>query len=275
MSKPIARLSKPFRNSLGIGASAIAALALTVGAGLSLMDRPSAYAAGEEFSGTQKQAIEQIVRDYLLNNPEIMLEVQQAFEAKMDAQREAHMAAALSAEAGALFHAKAAPSVGAADADVTVVEFFDYNCGYCRRAIKDIAALVEGDKKVRVVFKEFPIFGADSEAAARVAIAAKEQGRYWDVHRALFEHGGKVNEASALAIAKKLGLDMDKLKADMVSDATTAEITEVRDLAEKMGIQGTPHFFVGDKIIPGAPEDLLDQLKARVAQVRKDGCSVC
>jgi protein-disulfide isomerase len=226
-------------------------------------------------SDPDRARIEAIVKDYLLRNPEILLEMQQAYETRMEAKREQQMSEALVSNKAEIFRSSNTPFAGNADGDVTVVEFFDYNCGYCRRAIGDIAKLIDTDKNVRFVFKEFPIFGKESEAAARVAIAAKAQGKYWEVHRGLFEHEGKVNEASAIAVAARAGLDMEKLKADMASPETMQEIAAVHELAEKMGIQGTPHFIIGDKVIPGAPEDLYDQLVTNIGDVRKNGCAIC
>ena len=223
----------------------------------------------------ERAKIESVVRDYLINNPEIMLDVQNALEAKMEAKRTSDMAGALKAQAQNLYKATSSPSIGAADADVTVVEFFDYNCGYCRRAMPDLIKLTGADPKVKLVFKEFPIFGADFEAAAKVAIASGKQGKYWEVHKGLFEHEGKLNEEVALSVAQGLGLDMTKLKADMGSPETLKEIDDTKKLAESLGIQGTPHFFVGEQVIPGAPEDLFDQLQTRIADVRKSGCSIC
>jgi protein-disulfide isomerase len=223
----------------------------------------------------ERAKIESVVRDYLLANPDIMLEVQNALELKMETQRTAQMAGALKAQAQNLYRATTSPSIGASEADVTVVEFFDYNCGFCRRAMPDIIKLTSGDPKVKFVFKEFPIFGKDSEAAARVAIAAGQQGKYWEVHKGLFEHEGKLNEETALSVAQSVGLDMTKLKEDMISPATDKELADTQKLAESLGIQGTPHFFVGEQVIPGAPEDLLVQLQSKVADVRKSGCSIC
>ncbi len=223
----------------------------------------------------EKARIETIVRDYLMNNPEIMLDVQNALDIKMEAKRTAQMAGALKEQGANLYKAPGSPSVGAADANVTVVEFFDYNCGYCRRAMPDIVKLTAADPKVKVVFKEFPIFGADSEAAAKVAIASVKQGKYWEVHKGLFEHEGKLNEESALSVAQGVGLDMTKLKADMAAPETLKELDDTKKLAESLGIQGTPHFFVGEQVIPGAPEDLIDQLQSKIADVRKSGCSIC
>lgn len=238
-------------------------------------DASSATAEASGVSDAERARIEGVVKEYLLKNPEILIEMQQTLEAKMDEQRTAQMAGALKENAQSLYKAPNTPFVGAENPEVTVVEFFDYNCGFCRRAMPDIAKLTAGDPKLKFVFKEFPIFGKDSEAVARVAIAAKNQGKYWEVHKALFEHDGKLNEESALQVAGSVGLDMEKLKADMAAPETQKEIDETRQLAEKLGIQGTPHFFIGEQVIPGAPEDLYDQLQSKIADIRKSGCSIC
>ncbi len=238
-------------------------------------DAGADLATGGDVSVAERSKIEGVVRDYLLKNPEILAEVQGAYEAKQDEQRTVQMAGALKENAQSLYKTTSSPFVGAAEPDVTVVEFFDYNCGFCRRAMPDIIKLTSGDPKVKFVFKEFPIFGKDSEAAARAALAAGKQGKYWEMHKALFEHDGKLTEESALSVAQGLGLNVEKLKADMSSAETSKEIEETRQLAEKLGIQGTPHFFVGDQVIPGAPEDLHDQLQSKIADVRKSGCSIC
>ena len=146
-----------------------------------------------------------------------------------------------------------ADTAGNPNGDITVVEFFDYNCGYCKRGLHDVIKLVESDPKVRVVFKELPILSKGSEEASRVAIAAGRQGKYWDMHKAMLEAKGQMNEANALAIATKLGLDIDKLKKDMASPEVEAEIKKSEALAKKMGVNGTPHFLVGDRAIPGRP----------------------
>ena len=115
-----------------------------------------------------------------------------------------------------------------------------------------------------------------TDEAARAALAARKQGKYWEFHRAMLEQKGQANEAAALKIAEKLGLDVARLKADMASDEIKAEIAKVRDLAQRLGINGTPHFLVGDRSIPGAPENLFEQLSEDVAEIRKSGgCKIC
>ncbi len=232
-------------------------------------------AASSAFNPDQTKSIEKIVREFLLKHPEILLDVQAALEKKMELARNARMEKSLAANAELLFKDANAAYTGNPKGDVTVVEFFDYNCGYCKRALIGVTKLIEDDKNVKVVFKELPIFGKESEDAARVALAARVQGKYWQVHKDLLSTPGRANEAKALRIAAKHGLDMTRLKADMKSPATTKTIEEVRQLAENMGINGTPHFFVGNRMIPGAPDDLLAQLKKHVSTIRKEGCSIC
>jgi protein-disulfide isomerase len=225
------------------------------------------------FSPEQRTAIEEIVKSYLLQNPEILIDVQQALEQRMEEQRTASLSKAMKENADDLYKDARTPVAG--KGEVTVVEFFDYNCGFCKRAIGDVAKLVESHSNVRVVFKEFPIFGADSEGAARVALAAGMQGKYWEVHKAIFEAEGKHSAATSLKIAEALGLDMEKLKADMNSPEVDAEIKAVRELADRLGVNGTPHFFVGEKVIPGAPEDLYAILEQHVKEVQQNGCAIC
>ncbi|KUO58385.1 MAG: disulfide bond formation protein DsbA [Alphaproteobacteria bacterium BRH_c36] len=236
---------------------------------------PAAGAATAAFSSDQKAGIEAIIKDYLLANPEILLEVQSKLEAKMEKQQEERLKTAIKSNADELYRRADAPSAGDPKGDITVVEFFDYNCGFCKRGFSEVSKLIEKDKKVRVVFKELPILSKGSEEASRVALAAKKQGKYWEMHSALLTYRGSVDGESALKIAAKLGLDAEKLKADMDSAEVTGEIDKVRELAQKMGINGTPHFLVGDRTIAGAPENLYEQIEAHVTDLRKNGCEVC
>ena len=193
----------------------------------------------------------------------------------MDKIQAERMAVAIKENADELFRPAGSPIVGNAKGDVTVIEFFDYNCGYCKKAFTRPRQADGQGQAGRVILKEFPILSKGSEEASRVALAAKMQGKYWEFHRAMLESQGQANEASALRVAEKLGLDMARLKKDMASAEVKKEIDDTRQLATKMGIQGTPHFIVGDRIIPGAPENLAELLGKHVADVRKEGCKVC
>ena len=253
-----------------------ATLALGQGAPQSSQEGASAAApAVSAFSPEQKKELEAIIKDILMNNPEILMEAQTALETKMEKIQSERMAVAIKDNSAEIFRPAASPVVGNSNGDVTVIEFFDYNCGYCKKALPDVARLIDKDRKVKLIPKEFPILAKGSEEASRVALAAKAQGKYWEFHRAMLESQGQANEASALRIAEKLGLDMARLKKDMASPEVKKEIDDTRKLAAKLGIQGTPHFLVGEHIIPGAPENLGELLAQNVKDVRKDGCKVC
>ncbi|MBO0766437.1 MAG: DsbA family protein [Hyphomicrobiaceae bacterium] len=240
---------------------------------------PSATApssAAPVVSAERRKEIEAVIKDYLTNNPEILLEMQTALEAKMDKVQAERTAAVIKNNAAEIFHPAFSGVVGNPKGDVTMIEFFDYNCGYCRRAVNDVTKLVDKEKAVKLILKEFPILSKGSEEASKVALAVKMQGnKYWEFHRAMLESQGQANEATALRTAEKVGVDMAKLKKDMASPEIKKEIDDTRALAQKLGIQGTPHFMIGDRIIPGAPENLLERMTELVGEVRQEGCKVC
>lgn len=259
-------------------AAALAAFALAP-VGVLAQDKapaaPQAAPAGaptSTFSADQKAEIQRIIKDYLIANPEVFLEVQQALESKMEQAQAEKLKLALAAHADALYRDPEAPVAGDPKGDVTIVEFFDYNCGYCKRGFQDLARFMKEDPKVRVVLRELPILSKGSEEASRVALAARMQGKYWEFHAAMLAQKGQADMASALKVAEKAGLDMGKLKTDLAAPGIDAQIKKVRELAQTLGINGTPHFLVGDRSIPGAPQDLFEQLKSDVAAIRKSGC---
>lgn len=268
------------RRNAAIASAALAAFAFAAAPGyLKAQDKPAqpaaAAAPASTFSAEQKSEIQRIIKDYLIANPEVFLEIQAALESKMEQVQAEKLKSALAAHADQLYRDPEAPVAGNPKGDVTVVEFFDYNCGYCKRGFSDVAQLIKDDAKVKVVFRELPILSKGSEEAAQVALAARMQGKYWEFHSAMIQHKGQADMASALKLAEKAGLDMNRLKADVKSEAVTSEIKKVRELAQTLGINGTPHFLVGDRSIPGAPQDLLGQLKSDIAEVRKSGCISC
>jgi protein-disulfide isomerase len=228
------------------------------------------------FSAEQKKEIEAIIKDYLVNNPEVLMEANTALESKMEKLQSERMAAAVKENSSELFRPAASPIVGNSKGDVTIIEFFDYNCGYCKKAFPDIAKLIDSDKQLKLILKEFPILAPGSEEASRVALAAKAQGKYWEFHRAMLANQGLANEAAALRVAEKIpGIDMARLKRDMASPEVKQEIDSTHKLALKMGIQGTPHFIIGEHVIPGAPDNLTELIAKDVTAVRKEGCKVC
>jgi protein-disulfide isomerase len=223
--------------------------------------------------GLEQARLEKSVHSYLTKNPEILVEMTTELDKRQAAEQAEQQKKAISDNADAIFRSPVSHVAGNPDGDVSVVEFFDYNCGYCRRALPDVVKLVKDDGKVRLVLKELPIFGEDSEAASKYALAAANQGKYFEMHQKLFSEPGKADKDKALRIAKELGLDIDKLEKDSQSDDIKKALAEAKDLAQKLNLQGTPLYLIGDHVLPGAPDDLYDQLKANVAEVREKGCA--
>ena len=234
---------------------------------------PSAFAAGS-FDDAQKKEIGEIVRQYLMDNPEVLLDVSQALEAKQKAQEEDQRSGVLQSSAKDIFHSPADFVAGNPKGDVTMVEFFDYNCGWCKKGYPEVMSLIEKDKNLRLVLKEFPIFGGDSDYAAMAALAAKRQNKYWELHQALFAHEGKVTKEVVDELAVKQGIDMAKLKSDMKDPALAQEIAATHALAQSLAINGTPAFIIDDKVSPGYLP--ADGLSAMIEGVRAGGgCKLC
>lgn len=230
---------------------------------------PSSTRSG--FTEEQKADLGLIIREYLLAHPEMMLEMQQAFDEKQKKERSAKVSASIAEIAKAPDNSVA----GRVDGDVTIVEFFDFNCEYCKRALPQIQQLIRSDNKLRVVLIDLPFKAKGSEEASKVALAAKRQGKYWEFYQAMLGNQGLANEVSALKVAGSLGLDMDRLKSDMMSDAIKGELDHAKGLAENVGVLGTPHFLAGDKSFAGAPDDLQGRLQAIASDIRKNGCTNC
>lgn len=209
------------------------------------------------------QAVEQIVRSYILENPEIIEEALIALQAKRTAEETAMASQALAANADALFNTASDYSVGPDNAPVTVVEFFDYRCGFCKRSADWAMALPEVyDGQVRVVFKELPILSAESEKAALAALAAGKQGKYLEMHMALMEldNSSGFDTAAIDGAAKFAGVDVAKMRADMNSVDIQRQLAEMTGLARTLGISGTPNFVVGTALVPGADENMVRAL---------------
>jgi protein-disulfide isomerase len=246
---------------------------LAIGLAFAIATTPLPALAGG-FSDAQKGEIGAIVRDYLIKNPQVMREVFAELERVENAEKEVTAKSGIIESRSELFKSKHSFVAGNAEGDVTMIEFFDYNCGYCKRAFPDVMTLIKSDPKLRVVIKEFPILGKGSMFAARAAIASKAQDKYWDFHVAMMESKGSLNENSVMQIAAKTGLNTDKLRTDMDAENVKQEIAESHMLANRLGINGTPSFIIDDRLIPGALG--LDQLRSQIAEVREGGgCKVC
>ncbi|MGL4967877.1 MAG: DsbA family protein [Inquilinus sp.] len=214
----------------------------------------------------QKEAIEQVVRDYIRAHPEIVVEALDAYQAKKDEEERSAKAQTLTSRAEEIFRSASSPVIGNAQGDVTLVEFFDYQCGYCKRAQPDLERLVKQDSGLKVVLKEFPILGPASVTAARASLAAQKQGKYLEFHTKMMGLKGQLTDDVIYETAKQVGLDLDKLKQDMNDPSVVAELRANMDLAEALGVQGTPAFVINDQIIPGAVG--FDALKSQIDKDR-------
>ncbi len=233
----------------------------------------SAPVQAAEFSDAQKAEIQAIVKDYLVQNPQILRDMAQALQEADRAAEDKQRGEALAANKDAMFKDEGDFVAGNPKGKITLVEFFDYNCSYCKHSFPSVLSLVEKDKDLRIVLKELPIFGGDSDYAARAAIAAKAQGKYWELHQALFKHEGKVTAAAVDEAAKAVGIDVAKMKADMKSDAVKAKLAQNEVLARAMAFTGTPAFVLDDVVIPGAVP--LEGLEQTLKDVRDRGCKFC
>lgn len=213
-------------------------------------------------------ALEQAIHDYILAHPEVIAESLQKFQQQQEqAQKQAH-AQAVKDLKPKLVNEPASPVLGNPAGDVTVVEFLDYRCPYCKAMHQSIADMIAADGNVRVVVKEFPILGDDSLFAARAALAAGKQGKYSEMHTALMTFKGKLSAKDVENIALGLALDVAKLKEDMAAPEVDQELQQNYNLAETLGINGTPAFIIGDTLIPGAIK--LEDLKAHIAKARAE-----
>lgn len=223
-------------------------------AALLLAALPAAAPAAEVFSDAQKAAIEQILRDYYLEHPEALIEAFQRAQATLRAQQQDAAKRMVVDRRGDLVADPQAPVAGNAQGDVTIVEFFDYRCAYCKKAHPGMAGLLADEPGVRFVHKQLPVLGPDSIFAARAALASQAQGRYLAFHDAMMAASGALTNEAVFAIAHQVGLDRARLARDMASPEVEAALAKNAALAKALGINGTPSFVVGDTMIPGVAE---------------------
>jgi protein-disulfide isomerase len=254
----IARMTKFTRIAAG----------LLFGAALSA----SAYAA--QFNNEQKAEMGEIIKNYLMEHPEVIREALRELEKRQAQEEAAAQTAAIAENASEIFRNKGDLVAGNPEGKVTLVEFFDYNCGYCKRAFPDVLKMIESDPDLRVVLKEFPILGSGSVYASQAALASRKQNKYWEFHLALISREGHVDEAAVDEVAKSVGLDVEKLKQDMKAQEVQDTLAANMKLSEALRLQGTPAFIVDQTFIPGAIG--FDGLMAAVKKVRDSGgCQVC
>lgn len=233
-------------------------------------------AQAQGLSAEQRTAVVELIKETLLKNPELIQEALVELErrnqvAQVEAQRNA-----LAAEKASLIDPASSMIAGNPQGDVTLIEFMDYNCGFCKRAMEDVRALAKDDPKLKLVIKDFPILGPDSVEASRVAIAVKNQlqgPKYWEFHLKLMSAKGRVNGAKALEIAREAGADIERVKKEMEAPATRAVIEQTVALGDRLGLTGTPAFIVGDEVVFGAVGQAA--LKQKIEAVRKCGKATC
>ena len=215
-----------------------------------------------------QQAVEQVVEQYIRAHPEVIEQTLQALQAKREAQERERVRNLIATKQAELLNDPNSPVSGNLEGDVTVVEFFDYRCGYCKRVAGAVTQLQQDDPNVRVVYKDYPILGEASVLAARAALASKAQGKHVAFHEALLASKNELTQETIFNIATAVGLDKERLNTDMQNPTLQEVIEGNRALARELGINGTPGFIIGTELVPGALE--LKDLKNLIRQVRKE-----
>jgi len=242
-------------------------LLATTTLGLALIaNAPTSAQAQSPLTAEQTKAVQELIEKTLIENPEIIANAMAALKAKQVADMEKAQKAAILANQEIL-HQSDGFTMGAADPKYYMVEFFDYNCGYCRAAFPDVQHIAQSEKDTQIVIKELPVLGPEIQDVSRLAIASREQGKYVEYHTAMMTSRGRLNETSALNIAKDLGLDTEKLKKDAKSDKVATVIMRNHAIANALGIRGTPAFIIGDTLFPGKVD--ADTLSGALAEQRK------
>ncbi len=228
---------------------------------------PARIASPGASLSSDKAALGKTIREYLLANPEVLVEAMQELERKQDSQRDSQAQKAIQENQRELLRDPDSPIAGNPDGDVTVVEFNDYQCPYCKRAHAAVKSTLAADGKVKLVLKDLPILGEPSRIAALAALAARAQGKHLALHNALMEYGGKIDRDKIMEIARSVGLDMDRLQKDMDDPKLKQIIERNMALASALGVRGTPAFVVGNQFVPGAVD--AESLKQLIADARK------
>ena len=223
-----------------------------------------------------RSAVEAIVKDYLMKHPEVITDAITAMQAKQEADAADRQKKSVAENEDAILNAPQNAVLGNPKGDVTLVEFFDYNCGYCKRGLGDMVKLLKTDKNLKVVLRDYPILTPGSIEAANVALAVKNQiqgDKFFAFHQELLGTRGAVGKDRALEVAQSAGVDMNKLQADMQAPALRKDLASNLQLGETLGINGTPSYVIGNEIVPGAVG--YDALKDKIDSMRKCGQTVC
>jgi protein-disulfide isomerase len=228
-------------------------------------------AGAQSFNDAQRGEIERIVKDYLVAHPEVLQEAMSELEKRQSAAELEKQVAGVKQNKEVLFNSAHQVTLGNPKGDVTMVEFFDYNCGFCKKAMGDMLTLLKTDPNLKVVLKEYPVLGPGSLEAAQVAVAARMQDKtgkkYLDFHQRLLGGHGPADKARALAAAKESGFDMARLEKDMGSDEVRETLKENMKVADAIGLNGTPSYIIGSDVVIGAQG--YDVLKEKVDAARK------
>ncbi len=226
----------------------------------------AAMASADELSDSD---VKRLALEAIMENPEIIMQAIQLLQQREDQAKAEAIGNVLENQRELLEQDPNAPVIGNREGDVTVVEFFDYNCPYCKRAASVVKNVIAGDSEVRVVYREWPILGEGSDFAARAALASRNQGKYEEFHWALMALNGRATEASVLKVVRELGLDEDQLRVDMEAPEVDAHIQVSMELARQLGFSGTPSFVIGDALAPGLiAEDEMTRLIEAVRDAR-------
>ncbi|MCP9448856.1 MAG: DsbA family protein [Nitrospira sp.] len=215
-------------------------------------------------SASSHHLTDAVIERYIRAHPEVIVQSLQAMEAKRRAELQERQKVALTTKQDELLHDPSSPVSGNPKGEITLVEFYDYRCGYCKRAASAVTQLQKEDPRVRVVYKDFPILGEPSELAAKAALASQAQGKHQVFHEALLASHADMTKDEILKIAAGVGLDVKRLEADMADPQWQAVIDKNRALAEELGISGTPGFIVGTELVPGMLD--LDGLKELIVR---------
>jgi protein-disulfide isomerase len=251
-------------------------LAAVAGFGLALALAGSAATRAADITPDQRTAFEAIVRDYILKNPEILQEALAELERRQQDAQHVAQKQMVANEKAALVNSPHHSVVGNPAGDVTLVEFFDYNCSFCKRSLGDVVELTKSDPRLRVILKDFPVLGPDSVEASQVALAVRQQlkgDKYLEFHAKLMASKGRVGKERAIVVAKELGVDTARLAKDMEAPEVKAAIDDTVRLGDRLGLTGTPSFVIGEDVISGAVG--LEPLQSAVASVRQCGKATC
>ena len=237
-----------------------------------LAEQPAPEAA--EVAAIDAATLNPMIEDFLMSDPKLLQRLSIALEDTLRVEEQARTETAMTEFRDAIFSAPDQIVVGNPDGDVTLVEFFDYNCGYCRQAVPDMAALIAEDPNLKVILKEFPILSNESIDAARIGVlVSKTDADYWTFHETLFSSRGKVDKAVALQAAADQGLSQIDLELRMGEEQVARTIQKSYEIAQALGITGTPTYIIGNEIIPGAIG--ADELRTRIANMRECGSTQC